>query len=185
MSKQTVITEAMRLFAEKGYDGASLSMIAKAAGMKTPSLYAHVESKDDLFLTAFSEVMKKEEETMKRAMKDQRGKERLKAIFTFYTDPNGRELERAFYLRALFFPPEHLEKDIKQMVIHVETMMSHELVQTLRELELLVLEENWIHSFYALMDGLLLEQRLYEDEELQQRIVSAWATLEALLKEEK
>ena len=39
---------AARLFAEKGYHGASLSEIADALGVKAPSLYAHVESKQEI-----------------------------------------------------------------------------------------------------------------------------------------
>jgi AcrR family transcriptional regulator len=46
--RKEVTREAARLFAEKGYHGAALSDIAEALGVKTPSLYAHVESKQDL-----------------------------------------------------------------------------------------------------------------------------------------
>ena len=46
--RREVTREAARLFAEKGYHGAALSDIAAALGVKTPSLYAHVASKQDL-----------------------------------------------------------------------------------------------------------------------------------------
>jgi TetR/AcrR family transcriptional regulator, cholesterol catabolism regulator len=46
--RKELTREAARLFAEKGYHGAALSDIAAAVGVKTPSLYAHVASKQDL-----------------------------------------------------------------------------------------------------------------------------------------
>ena len=46
--RRELTREAARLFAEKGYHGAALSDIAGALGMKTPSLYAHVASKQEL-----------------------------------------------------------------------------------------------------------------------------------------
>jgi AcrR family transcriptional regulator len=40
--------EAARLFAEKGYHGTSIGDIAKSLGVQKGSLYAHIESKQDL-----------------------------------------------------------------------------------------------------------------------------------------
>src|SRR5687767_2870414 len=46
--RRELTRQAARIFAEKGYHGAALSDIAEALGVKTPSLYAHVASKQDL-----------------------------------------------------------------------------------------------------------------------------------------
>ena len=46
--RRELTRHAARIFAEKGYHGAALSDIAEALGVKTPSLYAHVASKQDL-----------------------------------------------------------------------------------------------------------------------------------------
>jgi AcrR family transcriptional regulator len=40
--------EAARLFAEKGYHGTSIGDLAKSLGVQKASLYAHIESKQDL-----------------------------------------------------------------------------------------------------------------------------------------
>ena len=37
---------ALGLFTEYGFEGTSMSDIAKAVGIKTPSIYAHNESKE-------------------------------------------------------------------------------------------------------------------------------------------
>src|SRR5690348_5007581 len=39
---------AARLFAERGYQGTSLADLADALGMQKPSLYHHIEGKEDL-----------------------------------------------------------------------------------------------------------------------------------------
>lgn len=39
---------AARLFAERGYQGTSLADLAQALGVQKPSLYHHIESKEDL-----------------------------------------------------------------------------------------------------------------------------------------
>jgi len=44
--------EAARLFAEKGYHGTSIGEIAEALGVQKGSLYAHMESKQDLLYEA-------------------------------------------------------------------------------------------------------------------------------------
>src|SRR5579875_3693188 len=39
---------AARLFAERGYQGTSLADLADALGVQKPSLYHHIEAKEDL-----------------------------------------------------------------------------------------------------------------------------------------
>jgi TetR/AcrR family transcriptional regulator, cholesterol catabolism regulator len=47
--------QAARLFAERGYHGTSIGDLAKALGVQKGSLYAHIESKQDLLYDAMSE----------------------------------------------------------------------------------------------------------------------------------
>jgi AcrR family transcriptional regulator len=46
-----ILSAAMRLFAREGYEGASMSAIAAAAGVTKPVLYDHFSSKEELFTT--------------------------------------------------------------------------------------------------------------------------------------
>src|SRR6266508_4528409 len=62
--RRELTREAARLFAEKGYHGAALSDIAGALGVKTPSLYAHVASKQDLLY----EIMREGAEAFHHAL---------------------------------------------------------------------------------------------------------------------
>ena len=48
-TKQKIIEKALELFAERGYDSVSVGEIAKAVGIKAPSLYNHFPSKQAIF----------------------------------------------------------------------------------------------------------------------------------------
>ena len=55
-ARRTELTrEAARLFAERGYHGTSIGDLAKALGVQKGSLYAHIESKQDLLYEAVRE----------------------------------------------------------------------------------------------------------------------------------
>src|SRR3979411_377470 len=51
-----ILAAATRIFARKGYDGASMSAIAAAAGITKPVLYDHFASKDALFETLLGSI---------------------------------------------------------------------------------------------------------------------------------
>ena len=48
-TKQRILTEAVKPFAKEGYEAVSVEQIAKAVGIKAPSLYKHYKSKRDIF----------------------------------------------------------------------------------------------------------------------------------------
>src|ERR671933_2664808 len=48
--REALTREAARLFAEKGYHGTSIGELAEAMGVQKGSVYAHIDSKQDLLL---------------------------------------------------------------------------------------------------------------------------------------
>ena len=48
-TKQRILKEAVRLFSKEGYEAVSVDLIAKAVGIKAPSLYKHYKNKRDIF----------------------------------------------------------------------------------------------------------------------------------------
>ena len=48
-TKQRILMEALALFAQEGYEAVSVEQIAKAVGIKAPSLYNHYRSKRAIF----------------------------------------------------------------------------------------------------------------------------------------
>ncbi len=52
-TKQKILDKALELFSSKGYDSVSVGEIAKAVGIKAPSLYNHYPSKQAIFDAIF------------------------------------------------------------------------------------------------------------------------------------
>lgn len=50
-TKEIILFEALKLFADKGYDGVTVRDIAKEVGIKQSSLYKHYKSKQEIFDT--------------------------------------------------------------------------------------------------------------------------------------
>src|ERR671931_425628 len=53
--REELTREAARLFAEKGYHGTSIGELAEAMGVQKGSLYAHIQSKQDLLYETMRE----------------------------------------------------------------------------------------------------------------------------------
>ena len=47
-TKDRILLAALDLFSVKGYDQASIDLIAEAVGIKGPSIYAHYKGKEDI-----------------------------------------------------------------------------------------------------------------------------------------
>lgn len=48
-TKEVFLLEALRLFAQKGYEAVTVAQIAKAVNVSAPALYKHYKSKEELF----------------------------------------------------------------------------------------------------------------------------------------
>ncbi len=55
-NRRSILTEAGRLFREKGFDAVSLAEVMKAAGMTHGGFYGHFRSKDDLIAQTIGHV---------------------------------------------------------------------------------------------------------------------------------
>ncbi|EUJ30735.1 TetR family transcriptional regulator [Listeria floridensis FSL S10-1187] len=118
MSKESLKQAALILFSEKGYDGTALSEIAKQAGIKTPSIYAHFESKEALYLTIYREVIQTELANLKHKKREDYDttEDYLKAFFYEATDFEKNPEIRRFFQRSIYYPPVSLkEKMIEEM----------------------------------------------------------------------
>lgn len=66
-TRQKVLEAARQLFAERGYEPATIRDIAKGAGMSTGAVFANFQDKAELFEAVLSEDMLKLAETLKAA----------------------------------------------------------------------------------------------------------------------
>ncbi|MFC4612222.1 TetR/AcrR family transcriptional regulator [Streptomyces maoxianensis] len=78
---ETLLTVAVRIFNERGYDGTSMEHLSKAAGISKSSIYHHVAGKEELLRRAVSRA--------------------LDALFAILDEPGavrGRTIERVEYV---------------------------------------------------------------------------------------
>lgn len=52
MSKQRILTAALEIAAERGYDGTSVALVTERTGLAASSIYWHFKNKDDLLAAA-------------------------------------------------------------------------------------------------------------------------------------
>ena len=57
-TRQDIIRKAAPIFNQKGYDGAALSDLMRATGLKKGGIYRHFESKQELAVDAFAHAWK-------------------------------------------------------------------------------------------------------------------------------
>lgn len=115
---QQILTHATRLFAARGFVGASLRDIAKAVGIRKPSLLYHFNSKDDLRRGVLEKMLAHWNEVVPRLLKAATsGHEQFQAVATetlefFRADPDRARL----LLRELLDRPEEMEPLIESHV---------------------------------------------------------------------
>lgn len=61
-TRQMILTQALRLFSENGYDAVSVGEIAEAVGIKAPSLYNHFRSKQAIFDAVIEDTRRRYED---------------------------------------------------------------------------------------------------------------------------
>jgi AcrR family transcriptional regulator len=86
-SRERLCRTALRLFAERGYDGVSNREIVAACGLTKGAIYWYFESKEDLFRTILSEALQAFQMRLAEALEGRRAwDERLRAAFGLFAD---------------------------------------------------------------------------------------------------
>ncbi|WP_243387549.1 TetR/AcrR family transcriptional regulator [Bacillus kexueae] len=182
MSGELIKEKAYDLFAEKGYEGTSMSLIAEHVGIKKASIYSHFKGKKELYLQLYHEALEKElafiqsffstEDVIEKQLYDFL----LSSIERFETD---RELH--FLLRQGFFPPAGLKDEMIKIFNQYVVMMEGRLESMLQE----VVNEGKIDTdpkmasvaYVALLDSVYVELMYGEKKKAILRAESTWNLL--------
>jgi len=105
-----VVAAAGRLFAERGYHGTSMRDLGKELGLLGSSLYAHVESKQDLLVDVVSEGSRLFESSAAKATQHEgSGAEVLAALVSGHVDVvlDNLDIARTFLNEARMLDSDH------------------------------------------------------------------------------
>lgn len=105
---------ALTLFASHGYEGTTMSQIARGVGIKKPSLYAHFSGKEELFLSIFQDILRDYQCHMERVYSSVENKSPQNQLFSLFEQYILYFLHKkeyaSFFNRILLFPPESLKE---------------------------------------------------------------------------
>ncbi len=183
MTKEKIIAAALSLFAKSGYEGTSLTEIAKMVGIQKPSIYNHFKSKEEIFLTIFESILWEHVHKVKKMLEELKEKSTENQLFqilslTFQYYLNYEE-QTAFLNRAMIFPPESLKEQLNAQFILSEEALSailHTIIKDgMEKGEIRTTNiEDVIISYYCLIDGIFIELSYYGKEKMAPRIPNIW-----------
>ncbi|AWB46294.1 TetR/AcrR family transcriptional regulator [Paenibacillus sp. CAA11] len=182
VGKQGLLQAALCRFALDGYAGASLKDIAEEAGIKKPSIYAHFQGKDDLFLHVLEHCVIKVKRKIRRFylhQLDEPLSQRLKGLLSFLQDSYHQDRDTQFLLRTFYFPPQELYAEVlsrgNPFLDGMEQMLTLELGREIQNRGSSLIEPAHAATAYmTLADGVLLDM-LYEiPERSRRRLELSW-----------
>ncbi|MGH3118132.1 MAG: TetR/AcrR family transcriptional regulator C-terminal domain-containing protein [Gaiellales bacterium] len=94
--RAAILRAAIEVFARRGYFGAQVADIARAAGVAAGTVYLYFKSKDDLLVSIFDKTMKEAREEGRAALQGIADPvERLRRIARLHLDRLGRDRDLA------------------------------------------------------------------------------------------
>lgn len=159
---------ALTLFADNGYDAASMEKIATGVGIKKSSIYAFFTSKEALFWEIYEELEGQYHHYMEKLLTDSESTsptERLYYLFKQYlmffqnSSKQDGAAVRTFWIRVMYFPPEALKDTLLTRALNHEKELGERYKQIIRDGigQGLIREEppeEILLSYYSLRQGL-------------------------------
>ena len=182
MGKPEILSQALRLFLEKGYDGASMSDIAAAVGIQKASLYAHYTGKEEIFSAVFSDVLEEYRLLISSFAVRQAGENalvQLERIFREFLLYCLQSAKMRFWDRFFYYSPEFIRERMARETGETQQEFLRMIEQIITE----GIEQGEIRSqpvggaaltYYYLMIGLSMSVCLYERGALERDIALAW-----------
>mgnify|MGYP000872400831 CR=1 FL=1 len=154
LSKKIIVDEAVVYIEENGRPDISLHEIARRLGIKTPSLYNHIENTKELqysvFKVAIEKFVKNQNIAIKNKQKDEAVKAFAKAYHTFATE------NRGLYLLIMSMPSENDEISKKMAVPLLDIVINILSKYNLPEEKI----AHWQRVFRAILHGFISQEYL-------------------------
>jgi AcrR family transcriptional regulator len=183
MTSAAIKHAALHHFARNGYEGTPLSDIAKEVGIKTPSIYAHFRSKEDLFLSLFEDVLLEQSHRTQKLIDSIKHYSTEQMLYRIVQDSCDDYLlgeEKVTFLkRTMLFPPSFLQEQLHRRFIESERTLKDQLQMIffagiqegmIREEPI----EDLVASYLCLMDGCFLQLFYYGRDHFAKRLEGIW-----------
>lgn len=170
-TKDRILNESIKLFAENGFDGTSMASIAKQIGVTKPSLYAHYDNKLALFEACLEKVSTEIVEFTNRIINNPELNTAEEKLFTLLKNCSLVVSEKtySFYNRFYFFPPLEL-KEIIEGKLEASNAKCNDFIFNVISVAVVTGEidkqhskEEVMNSFICLMDGLMCRDASYNN----------------------
>jgi len=184
MTKDIIKQEALLLFVNEGYEGSSMSDIAKRVKIQPSSIYAHFASKEQLFLTILQDVIDDKIADLGEitiATSNQGIKSLLYTILMSRVKEIATIKNKAvFYKRFSLFPPSQLKEIIQNMMFIYEKKIAEILIPAIKNAisqDELKKEapEKILAAYYCVLDGLYILSHYYEMETYRSVVENVWS----------
>lgn len=172
-TKEKIKQEAAKLFAEEGFEGATLKKIAEKVEIKTPSIYAFFTSKNDIFFSIYKDILQEHLDLMKKSLYHSdvtSVKERLYYLLRSVMEYHVEQQEKTkILLRLVLFPPPIIQVEVSEYFSDLEKLeraILHQIFETGLETGEIQNRDTYelVTAFLCLMDGLFLQIQYYDKE---------------------
>lgn len=179
-TKKTILEQGLKLFSSYGYEETALKDIAEHVNIKTPSIYAYFESKQDLFEQIVNFVIEDYLEFIEQqsyVIENFPLEKKLYHVLVelnkyYYMNDKG-----SFLKRYGIYPPDHFKELITAQNKKVEERIQDLVFSILgnnKENELID-EETIVTSFTTILDGMLFHMMSSPYEEYERRLNMIWS----------
>jgi TetR/AcrR family transcriptional repressor of cmeABC operon len=190
VSREKILNAALTHFAAHGYSETSLKDIAASAGIKAPSIYAHFENKESLFLEVYRASVEDHQEFFSQQIASSQSLSPLEQLHVLlYSVRDFYEARPElvdFHLRSAVSSVPSSAEEAKP-VFEAEDSDMRAAVRTaycagVDSGEFIAIPaESFCALFVAILDGLFLELNYYDSQLYKQRLDAAWEALRALI----
>ncbi|MCO5129468.1 MAG: TetR/AcrR family transcriptional regulator [Xanthobacteraceae bacterium] len=127
-----ILSQSARLFAQHGFTGTSITMIAEACGVSKALMYHYYDSKDDVLFDVLADHLKHLVATVEAAATERDARRRLIAISTALLDAyRGADAEHQVQISSLKLLPSAQQDVLKELERRLVTIFSEAIAASL------------------------------------------------------
>jgi AcrR family transcriptional regulator len=136
-TREIILRKARRLFAQQGFDAASMQDIAREVGIRKASLYAHFPGKEaifrEVFATVLTEYTRHLEGIGELGKRNGALRDRLTAVLLGYAGYFTNADAMSFWFRVFMTPPVFMKQEIARETMKVDMGFVRRLTRLFRE----------------------------------------------------